>query len=166
MNNSYVNLIENKNNFFFVTAHPDDVIVFFAGLIYKLRQDNKNVAVVTVTNGARGSRENKITEEELAKTRKAEEINALKVLGVKEENIHCLEHNDGEFESNYELIGEILKYIRKYKADLVGTHEPSVNYTMTYDKSGYFVQHRGHRKVGEAVMDSVYPFSRDTSFFP
>ncbi len=163
---TYDQIFSEKKNFLFVTAHPDDALVFFAGLIHQLRKEQKNVYVLVVTNGARGSRENDISEVDLAKQRLEEERAALKSIGVPEENVFCLGYLDGEVESNMKLIGEISKYIRKYKIDLVGTHEPSVQYSLTYDKSGYFVQHRDHRKVGEAVIDSAYPFSRDKSFFP
>ena len=64
------------------------------------------------------------------------------------------------------LIGEISKDIRQCKADIVCSHEPSLIYQETSDKSGFWVQHRDHRHVGEAVIDAVYPFSRDRSFFP
>lgn len=163
---TYDQIFKEKNNILFVTAHPDDVIVYFGALIEKLRNDDKNIFVVTVTNGARGSRENTISEEDLANTRITEEIEALKFLKVETQNIECLKYKDGEVESNYKLIGEISKYIRKFKADIVCTHESTSLYKESNDKNGYFIQHRDHRKVGEAVVDSVYPFSRDKSFFP
>jgi len=162
---TYEQIFKGKENILLVMAHPDDAIVFFGALIYKLRSENKNVYVLTITNGARGSRDNEISEEELAKDRIDEEISALEFLDVPKENFTCLNYKDGEVESNYKLIGEISKYIRKYKADIVCTHEPSLIYSPTYDKTGFFVQHRDHRKVGEATIDSAYPFSRDKSFF-
>lgn len=147
-------------------AHPDDILVYYAALVNKLRKDKKKVYVLTVSNGARGSRENIIAEKELANKRLEEEISALKFLGVPKENVNFLNYKDGEVESNYKLIGEITKFIRKYKADIVCTHEPTGIYLETYKKDGFFVQHRDHRKVAEAVVDSAYPFSRDKSFFP
>lgn len=146
-------------------AHPDDVDVFYSALINKLVKDKKNVYVLVLTNGARGSRENIISEEKLAGIRINEEKEALRYLGVPEENFICLNYKDGEFESNYEIIGKISNYIRKFKADIVCTHQPSVIYAETYKKGGYFVNHRDHRKTGEATIDAVYPFSRDKSFF-
>jgi len=163
---SYSQVFTDKKTALFVTAHPDDVLVFFGGLIHQLIKDKKNVYVVVTTNGARGSRENDISEVELAKQRLAEERAALQSLGLPEDNVFCLGYLDGEVESNMKLIGEIAKYLRKYKVDIVCTHEPSQIYLQNYDKSGFFVQHRDHRKVGEAVIDAVYPFSRDKSFFP
>ena len=163
---TYDQIFTNKNNILFVMAHPDDILVFYAALVNKLVKDKKNIYVLTVSNGARGSKENIISEEELAKKRLDEEIAALKFLGVPKEHIHCLNYKDGEVESNYKLIGEVTKFIRKYKADVVCTHEPTGIYMETYKKDGFFVQHRDHRKVAEAVVDSAYPFSRDRSFFP
>ena len=138
-------------------AHPDDILVYFAGLINKLRKDNKNVYAVTVTNGARGSKEAKISEEKLAEQRIQEEISALKFLKVPKENFFCLNYKDGEVESTMKLIGEVSYYIRKNKIDIVCTHEPGLIYEATYNNDGFFVQHRDHRKVGEATIDAAYP---------
>lgn len=163
---TYEQIFGNKSKILFVIAHPDDVLVYFAALVYRLRKDKKEVYVVTASNGARGSRDNMISEEALAKQRIKEELEALEFLHVPKENFACLNYKDGEIESNLKLIGEISKYIRKYKADIVCTHEPTAVYQPTYKRDGFFVNHRDHRKVGEAVVDSAYPFSRDRSFFP
>ncbi len=163
---SYEHIFSTKNTALIVTAHPDDCIVFFAGLIAKLREDKKDVYVVVVTNGARGSRENQITEGQLSKIRIQEESDALTLLHVPTDHFICLNHKDGEVESDMNLIGEISYVIRKFKPDIVCTHEPSRMYTSSYNNEGFFVQHRDHRKIGEAVLDAVYPFSRDLSFFP
>ncbi len=162
---TYNDIFSSKQRVLFVTAHPDDILVFFAALVHRLRKENKEVFVLLITNGARGSRENAVSEAELAKQRLAEELSALQVLGVDESHFEYLGYADGEVESNMKLIGEVSKYIRKWKPDLVATHEPSLQYLLSYDKSGFFVQHRDHRKIGEAVIDAVYPFSRDRSFF-
>jgi LmbE family N-acetylglucosaminyl deacetylase len=162
---SYSDIFAKKQRVLVVTAHPDDSVVFFGALMHQLCLDEKEVYVLLITNGARGSRDETISEAELSKKRLQEEENALRVLGVKKAHIFCLGYADGEVESNLKLIGEISKYIRKFKVDLVCTHEPSLIYLETYNKKQFFVQHRDHRKVGEAVIDAVYPFSRDRSFF-
>ena len=163
---SYDQIFQNKKKILVVSAHPDDVIVYFGALIHALRKDKKEVYVLTVSNGARGSRENVISEEKLAEQRLQEETDALKYLTVPKENCFCLGYKDGEVESNLKLIGEVTKYIRTFKVDAVLTHEPTAVYQPTYNRDGFFVNHRDHRKVGEAVIDSAYPFSRDRSFFP
>ena len=163
---TYDQVISSKQRFLFVTAHPDDAVISFGGLIHQLRKDDKEVFVLVATNGARGSRENVISESELAQQRLQEEEQCLEILGVEKDHFFCLNYLDGEIESDLKLIGEIAKHIRQCKADLVATHEPSFQYLPTYAKDGFFVQHRDHRKLGEAVIDAVYPFSRDRSFFP
>lgn len=163
---TYEEIFSKKKSILFVTAHPDDIVVFYGALIHQLVEDKKNIFVVTVTNGCRGSGDRVITEEELGKERVSEEIAALEFLGVPATNNYCLGYRDGEVESNYKLIGEISKFIRQFKADIICTHEPTGIYHPDYSNRGFFVQHRDHRKVGEAVLDSVYPFSRDKSFFP
>lgn len=163
---TYSDIFSNKQNILFVTAHPDDVIVFYGALISRLVSETKSIFVVTITNGCRGSGDRIISETELGKQRIIEELAALESLGVSKDNVACLGYKDGEVESNYKLIGEISKYIRKFKADIVCTHEPTGIYLTDYNDRGFFIQHRDHRKTAEAVVDSVYPFSRDKSFFP
>lgn len=116
-----------KQRFLFVTAHPDDLVVFFGALIHQLRADDKDVYVLLVTNGARGSRKNSVSEAELAKQRLTEEAECLKILGVDEVNLVCLGYVDGEVESDMRLIGDISKYIRKFKVDLVATTNQVIN---------------------------------------
>lgn len=163
---TYEEVFAKKQRILFVMAHPDDAIVYYGALIHKLVNDHKEIFVLTVSNGARGSHEHVVTEEELAEKRLKEEQTALEFLHVPKDNSACLNYKDGEVESNYKLIGEIAKYIRKFKADVVCTHEPTGIYLETYNKDGFFMQHRDHRKTAEAVCDAVYPFSRDRSFFP
>lgn len=163
---SYSDIFFDKQRILFVTAHPDDLVAFFGGLAYQLRQDNKDVFALLVTSGGRGSRQNEVSVSALAQQRLAEEAACLRILGIDEAHSFCLEYPDGEVESNLKLIGDIAKYIRKFSIDLVATHEPSLQYLADSSGKGFSVQHRDHRKIGEAVIDAVYPYSRDRSFFP
>lgn len=163
---SYQDIFASKNRVLVVTAHPDDAVIFFGALMHKLVQDRKQVYVAVVTNGRRGSRDNVVTERELGHARLQEERRCLEVLGVPHQNLFCLDYADGEVESNLMLIGEIARLLREFKIDIVCTHEPGSQYVRLPGVAKYFVQHRDHRKTGEAVIDAVYPFSRDRSFFP
>ncbi len=162
---SYEDIFKNKKKILFVTAHPDDVDVMWGGTIAKLRQDKKEVFVVVVTNGARGSRDNVISESDLAKERIKEQTNALAELGVPKENFTTLNYKDGEAENNMELIGKIAYYIRKWKPEIVATQDPQSLY-MKVNGDRTYVNHKDHRVTGLATLDAVYPFSRDLSFFP
>lgn len=139
---TYEQIFDNKKRVLFFPAHPDDIMVYFGGLINRLSKEGKQVFVVTVSNGARGSKDTNISEETLAKTRLEEEIAGLEFLKVPKENHVCLNYKDGEVESNMQLIGEVVKYIRKFKPDIICTHEPTSIYQSTKDGSGYWVQHR------------------------
>ncbi|HLA03675.1 MAG TPA: PIG-L family deacetylase, partial [Patescibacteria group bacterium] len=121
----YKAVFAEKEKVLFVTAHPDDVDVFFGGLICLLRKEGKQVKVVVVTNGARGSRDNNIPEAELAKKRIAEEEGALSCLGLEKENFLTLNYLDGEVENSFELIGDIARVIREFKPEICCTHEPN-----------------------------------------
>lgn len=164
---SYEDIFSSKQRVLFVTAHPDDVDAFWGGLVARLNEDSKDTFVLLVTNGARGSRENRISESELASKRLAEQQAALAELGCPAEHFACLHYLDGDFECCLPLIGEIAKYIRLWKPEIVVTHEPQALYAERTLMPGFsFVNHRDHRVVGTATMDAVYPFSRDRSFFP
>ena len=74
---TYEQIFKDKHSVLFVTAHPDDILVYYAALLHKLRKENKNVYAVTVTNGARGSGDKNISESELSRMRIKEETAAL-----------------------------------------------------------------------------------------
>lgn len=163
---SYQDIFSDKKKALFVMAHPDDVDVFFGGTICKLREENKEVFVVVMTNGCRGSRENNISEEELARERFNEQKQALSCYEVPESHFSTLNYKDGEAENNMELIGKIAYHIRKFKPDIVCTHNPNGFFSKSFTEDYYHVNHKDHRVCGLSAMDAVYPFSRDRSFFP
>jgi len=163
---TYTDIFKDKSKALFVTAHPDDVDVFFGGLIGLLNRDHKECFVLVTTNGARGSKNNVISEAELAGIRLNEEKTALSFLGQDPSKVVSLNYLDGEIDSNYELIGRISAVIRQFQPDIVCTHEPNSQY-FTYRNSEFaYINHRDHRATGCATLDAVYPFCRDKSFFP
>jgi N,N'-diacetylchitobiose non-reducing end deacetylase len=153
---TYTHIFDSKKSVLFVTAHPDDCLVYFAGLINQLRKDKKEVYVVVVTNGARGSKETIITEEALANLRLKEEATALEFLSVPKEHLFCLNYKDGEVESDMKLIGEISYFIRKYKIDIVCSHEPALIYASTYNNDGFFVQEFIESVVNDMKSEDRY----------
>ena len=162
---SYKDIFGDKKRVLFVMAHPDDADVFFGGIISLLRQDKKEVFVLVMTNGCRGSRDNHISEDALAEARTGEQKNALKQYGVPGTNFISLNYKDGEAENNMELIGKIAYVVRKFKPDIVCTHNPNSFFSKSFTQDHYHVNHKDHRICGTSTMDAVYPFSRDRSFF-
>lgn len=163
---TYEEIFNNKKTILFVAAHPDDVDVLSGGLIARLVHEQKNVFVLLTTKGARGSQQNHVSEVELATIREAEQTRALGILGIMPSNLFTLDYKDGEVDSNYKLIGEIVKVIRKTKPEIVVSFDPDIIYFKFEQLGKYMVQHRDHRNTGISTMDAVYPFSRDRSFFP
>jgi len=161
----YKDIFSGKKKILFVGAHPDDIVVFFGGTISKLTNDHKEVFVLDVTAGGRGSRDSDISEQDLEKIRLQEEGSALEILGVDKKHYKSLKYSDGEVENNLDLIGKISKEIRDFRPDIVCTHEPKDCYFQFRKTDKSYINHRDHRNTGLSVLDSVYPFSRDKSFF-
>jgi LmbE family N-acetylglucosaminyl deacetylase len=163
--NTYKNIFRDKKRVLVVTAHPDDADVFFGGTISRLREDKKDVFVLVMTNGARGSRESVISEDELANKRIEEQRRALKEYGVPANHFNTLNYKDGEAQNSMELIGNIAYVVRKFKPDIVLTHNPNNYFSKSVTDDYYHVNHKDHRVCGISTLDAVYPFSRDRSFF-
>lgn len=162
---SYEDVFGRKKRILFVTAHPDDVDVFFGGTIARLKNDGKEIFVLLVTNGARGSKHQNISEAYLAKTRIKEQLQALGIYGIKQGNFKTLNYKDGEAEADLRLIEQIVYMIRKFKPDIVCTHNPHSYYSQNRNQDTYEVNHKDHRVCATATLDAVYPFSRDSNFF-
>jgi LmbE family N-acetylglucosaminyl deacetylase len=162
---TYENIFARIKSVLVIVAHPDDADVLFGGIIAKLCSQGVIVSVVVVTDGSRGSQNNVISDSELGQIRKAEQIKSLGILGVSPENINFLNFKEAEVESDIRLIERVSYMIRAYKPEMVFTHDPSMVYAFASNNSGAFIQHRDHRKVGEATLDAVFPFARDLSFF-
>ncbi len=162
---TYEDIFTDKQTVLFVTAHPDDVDVFFGGILCKLSKDKKNTPILILTSGGRGSQENVISESQLSEIRATEEKNALSILGVGSEKLEILNYLDGEIDNSLEIISKISYAIRKEKPQLVCTLEPHGYYYHYVNSVNYYVNHRDHRNTGTSVLDAIYPFSRDRSFF-
>lgn len=148
-----------------VFAHPDDAQLYCGGTINRLVQAGKRVQVVKMTAGNKGSRQENISSDKLAKLRGEEDRESLRVLGVKKEDDICLSLNDGEIENNLTTIGKLAKQIRLFKPDIIITHNPE-DVIIRYDKDVNWVNHRDHRHTGKSAIDAAYPYARDLLFFP
>ena len=96
-----------------------------------------------------------MTSEKIVDIRSREQQDAGKVIGV--EDIVSLNYTDGELESNRNLLSDLVFCIRKYKPEIVFTHDPF--------RMNNFL-HRDHRNLGFSVMDAIYPYARDHLHFP
>lgn len=145
---------EQFSTYMVVVAHPDDAEFSSAGTIAKLADDGKNVIIIQVTSGDKGTADPTISPEELARAREVEELEAAKRLGVKETVF--LRCTDGELVPDLILREKIVRSIRAYRPDVIITHDPFRAYAL----------HPDHRAVGMAAVDAVYPTARDPHYFP
>lgn len=162
---SYKKVFGDKKKIMFVFAHPDDAEIFAGGTIARLVNDKKEVAVVKMTLGNKGSGSQKISESNLAKQRKQEDIQAMKKLGIKDLNNIYIELKDGEVEDKLENIEKLVSHIREFRPDIVVTHNPE-NVVIRFNKDTNWINHRDHRNTGKITIDASYPYSRDILFFP
>ena len=142
-----------------VGAHPDDNDFIAGATVAKAVAEGSEVVYIIATRGDRGSRDQEIKHNELIAAREKEQQAAADVLGVK--TVEFLTQKDGEVEANLALKEDIVRCIRKYKPEMVITMDPA----FIYNVEKGFINHTDHRKIGEAVMDAVYPLARDKLSF-
>jgi LmbE family N-acetylglucosaminyl deacetylase len=142
-----------------VTAHPDDLDFIASGTVAKWIKQGAIGYYLICTNGCKGSEDPKMTEAKLIKIRRREQIQAGKIIGLKD--VFFLNHNDTELVDDLKLKREIVYYIRKLRPEIVITTDP----TFVYSPYG-FINHTDHRAAGQAAIDAVFPLSRDRLTFP
>jgi len=108
------------------TPHPDDDTFAVGGTMALLAKNKNRVVVVIYTNDNKGSYDQEMTSERLARIRKAEEEASCAVLGIPRTNIIWLGHDDGELEyvPPKMLCGQATKIIRQYRPDAVLSVDP------------------------------------------
>jgi LmbE family N-acetylglucosaminyl deacetylase len=141
-----------------VMAHPDDPEFGAGGTIAKWAQEGKEVIYVVVTSGDKGSSDPDMTSERLVKIREAEQQAAARRLGVHE--VIFLRYTDGEVVPTLELRRDITRQLRRWRPDVVVTHNPTIFFS-----DGY-INHPDHRAVGEATLAAIFPTARDHLNFP
>ncbi len=141
-----------------VVAHPDDAEFGSAGTVAKLIAEGWEWVYVLCTDGSRGTSDRELPPEDLARIRQEEQINAGKVLGLKD--VAFLEYTDGILEPTLELRRDISREIRRYQPEVVICPFPSRG-----DLKGW-TNHPDHMAAGEATLSAVFPSSRDHLSFP
>lgn len=162
---SFDKIFGNKKRIMLVMAHPDDAELYAGATIARLIKSAKKVRAVKMTLGNRGSKQEKTTQEKLAKIRVFEDKKAMSTLGILPEDNIYLDLTDGEVENNLETIGKLVREIRIFKPDLIITHNPG-DIIIRFSEGINWVNHRDHRNTGKSAIDAAYPYSRDLLFFP
>jgi LmbE family N-acetylglucosaminyl deacetylase len=122
-----------------IGAHPDDCDIKFGGTGAKLAKAGHAVKFLSVTNGDAGHQS--IGGAALAKRRFLETQESARRLGIAEYEV--LDNHDGELTPSLEVRRQIIRAIRKWKADIVISPRPN-DY------------HPDHRYTGVLVQDAAY----------
>ena len=142
-----------------VYAHPADAEVACGGTLARWAAAGCEVSLLVCTRGDKGSHDPAADPATVAAARADEVEAAATALGAARHEV--LGHLDGEIENTAELRATLVSRIRTWRPDVVLGHDP----TAVFFGDGY-VNHRDHRVVGFALLDSVSPASASPLYFP
>lgn len=141
-----------------VFAHPDDAEISAGATMAKWAAAGREVHLLILTNGDRGSSDPAADRAELARARAVETEAAAGVLGLASAQV--LGTHDGELENVPEVRADVVRAIRELRPDTVLTCDP----TAWIFENRYY-NHRDHRTAGEIALDAVFPAAGNPHFF-
>jgi len=137
-----------------VTPHPDDAEFGVAGTVARWVKEGKEVVYVVCANGDKGTSDVNMKPEKLARIREREQLDAARVLGVRE--VIFLRQPDQGLEDTPEFRKQIVRLIRMHRPETIVTADPYRRYFW----------HRDHRITGQVALDAVFPCARDHLAYP
>ena len=150
---------ERKLRIIAIGAHPDDCDIKFAGTAFKLAQAGNAVKFLSVTNGDAGHHE--MGGGMLAKRRYLETQESARRLGIGEYEV--LDNHDGELTPTVEVRRQIIRSIRRWKADIVVAPRPN-DYHPDHRYTGVLVQDAAYMVVVPNVTPDVPPLENNPIF--
>jgi LmbE family N-acetylglucosaminyl deacetylase len=136
-----------------IGAHPDDAEFGAGGTLARWTAAGCELSMLVVTDGSKGTWDHSLDPADLISTRRAEQQRAADVIGSSATVM--LDHRDGELEYTMALREELCLWIRRFRPNVVLTHDPWRRYML----------HPDHRVTGWAAIDGVVA-ARDHLFFP
>ena len=137
-----------------VTAHPDDAEYGCSGTVAGWCRKGWEVVYVICTDGSKGSSDRGITKEVVGRTRRKEQLDASRVLGVKETVF--LDYEDSLLQPTLDLRRDIAREIRRHRPEVI-----ICPYPLRSLDGGWGVGHPDHIAAGEAALAAVFPTARD-----
>jgi len=142
-----------------IFAHPDDAEICAGGVLAKWAAAGREVHLLILTNGDRGSQDPDVDRTSLAATRLRETEDAAQVLGLASVRIGSV--HDSELENTEAVREEAVRRIREVRAETVLACDP----TTVFFENRYY-NHSDHRVSGFVALDAAYPGSGNPHFFP
>jgi LmbE family N-acetylglucosaminyl deacetylase len=141
-----------------IFAHPDDAEICAGGTLAAWAAAGREVHLLVLTNGDRGSQDAAMSRAALAATRLAETKAAGEVLGLA--SVRVLSTHDGELQNTPEVREAVVRRIREVRAETVLTCDP----TSVFFENRYY-NHSDHRMAGWVALDSAFPGSGNPHFY-
>jgi len=141
-----------------VFAHPDDAEICAGGALAKWAAAGREVHLLVLTNGDRGSADPWRDRAELAAARRTETEAAGAILGLT--TTHVLDVHDGELENTTHAREQVIRRIRLVRAETVLSCDP----TAWFFENRYY-NHSDHRRAGEIALDAVFPGAGNPHYF-
>lgn len=142
-----------------IFAHPDDAEICAGGALAKWAAAGREVHLLILTNGDRGSQDPAQDRAELATMRVRETEEAASVLGLASVRIGSVP--DSELENTPEVREGVVRRIREVRAETVVACDPTAVFF-----GGRYYNHSDHRASGFVALDACYPGSGNPHFFP
>ena len=141
-----------------IYAHPDDAEISAGGTMAKWVAAGRDVHLLVLTNGDRGSNDRSRDRAELASTRLRETEAAAEVLGLA--SVRSLGIPDGELANTQDVREAVIRRIREVRAETVVSVDP----TAWFFENRYY-NHSDHRTAGEIALDAVFPGAGNPHYF-
>jgi LmbE family N-acetylglucosaminyl deacetylase len=133
-----------------VYAHPDDPEVACGGTLARWATLGAEVHLVIACRGEKGSSDAGTDPDALAASRAEEVARAAEVLQLA--GVEHLGYADGAIDNDADLRARLIEIVRRVRPDALVAPDP----TAVFFGDSY-VNHRDHRQLGWAVLDSLVP---------
>ena len=145
-----------------IVAHPDDIEFGSAGSVAVWTGAGAEVTYCIVTDGAAGSNDKDVVNNQLVERRQAEQLEAAEIVGVKEGVF--LSYPDGALTPSMELRRDLTRLIRRLRPDRVLIMDPT---QVLISGEGFdYINHPDHRATGEASLYAIFPSAETRPIFP
>ena len=141
-----------------VFAHPDDAEIAAGGVLAKWAAAGREVHLLVLTNGDRGSQDRTIDRAEVARVRGEETVEGARVMGLA--GVTVLDVHDGDLENTLEIRAEVARAIRRIRPDVVVSCDPTAWFF-----EDRFYNHSDHRMAGAIALDAVFPGAGNPHYF-
>ncbi len=143
-----------------IFAHPDDAEICAGGTLAAWAAAGREVHLLVLTNGDRGSSDPDLSRAQLASIRLAETEAGGEVLGLA--GVRVLSTHDGELQNTPEIREAVVRRIREVRAETVVSCDPTAVFfesTAGTTTTATYYNHSDHRMAGWVALDSAFPGS-------